>query len=473
MKVRSETLILQLPESVSAMKEPTREGTYATWPKLNVSSPAIDPEASSAAQVDICSTSRGNPQTTATDAVIVESKQQARPEYLFKLPRERGPPCFRTVRTLSCFALLTDCLIFCSAHSRVMDVQVNPKVAASCAFMLRYLDDQSRSPPPCIFMFLGHLPPLTVSERPKRDYERYKQPGFYQSRTAILRWLTAPRSLSELSALIRRPCACSHEERSGSIHEEGVDVFRSSGRPRPFNFLFEIFLDIIGPALIGAWRPEYTFMRPHRLLREMRRAWPSTYSDILPRGPEQTVRGLLYWLKADWEIGFDTRLVLLVTRSIARFTYFLTLPYIVTSRAFIYDGFIRPVEAACTDLQSYRRGRPPNSTHSHAINLLTTDLNILSEMVYTMADRPQRYEMTTFCAQQLLVALNHGWEALCSLDPTNAPKLPRAIQSYAAQGMIVFQSFPELDTTDLTPAFVAMVQRALEPTAGSVWPARD
>jgi hypothetical protein len=346
-----------------------------------------------------------------------------------------------------------------------MEAQVNPETAASCAFMLQHLDDQSRSPPQCIFMFLGYLPPLTVSERPKRDYERYKQPGFYQSRTAILRWLTAPRSLSELSALIRRPCACSHEERSGSIHEEGVDVFRSSGRPRPFNFLFEIFLDIIGPALIGAWRGECTFMRPRQLLREMQRAWPSTYSDILPRGPEQTVRGLLYWLKADWEVAFDTRLVLLAIRSIAHFTYSLTLPYIVTSRTFIYDGFIRPVEAACAKLQSYRRGIPHTAAHSQAITLLTTDLNILSEIGYTVADRPQRDEMTTFCAQQLLVTCNHGFEALYPLDPTDAPKL-QPWQSYLALGVLVFQSFPELDTSCLAPTFVDMLKR---PSRSGPW----
>jgi hypothetical protein len=121
--------------------------------------------------------------------------------------------------------------------------------------------------------------------------------------------------------------------------------------------------------------------------------WPNNAYQLLPHGPEDTVRGLLCWLAIDvgatakWAslLGYF-RVLLVLTRP-------LTLPYMVTSPARVLSGIIATLDREFGHMTTYMQAGYDSTQQERTITALSTCARFLGDVAYA-ADKVQRQELT-------------------------------------------------------------------------------
>jgi hypothetical protein len=223
--------------------------------------------------------------------------------------------------------------------------------------------------------------------------------------SAAMQFLCAPRSRRERTVMLMKSCRCPYSQRSGQEHknmEALVSTAPLLRRLPPLVFverllkLVEAACDVRFAAIHGRT------MRIDRIRK--RKTWPRSIEEILPYGPEDTVRGLLGWLPSETcYYGADPASVLRMVHLILRFTRPLTLPYVLTSHTFISKGIQAPLANACKTLESSRRDpeQPDYSAEQEAYDVMLAVMNVMDDLVMLWTDEAQYHTLMGHRADQL------------------------------------------------------------------------
>jgi hypothetical protein len=156
--------------------------------------------------------------------------------------------------------------------------------------------------------------------------------------TRALWFFSAPRSDDEIERLLRTPCTCPPVKKYDPSHVTVDEQIRRWKWKSPVQMVLNRFLMHLSAAMQE--RP----LRARKFLPHISRighlgVWPDTLEQILPHGPEDTIRGLAHWFKAD--IGDINRAILLqVIDRLYAYTSPKTIPHMVTTSALISHGVV-------------------------------------------------------------------------------------------------------------------------------------
>jgi hypothetical protein len=261
--------------------------------------------------------------------------------------------------------------------------------------------------------------------------------------SAAVQFLCTPRSRRERTAMLMKPCWCPYSQRSGQGHKHGDTLVSSAPLSRRLPSL--VFVDRLLKLVEAACDVRFAAMhgRTMRVDRiRKRKTWPRSIGDILPYGPENTVRGLLGWLAPETGYcGADPASVLRIVHLILRFIRPPTLPYILTSHAFISNGIQASLEYACDILESSRRDpeQPDHSAEQEAYDAILAVLDVMNDLVVFWTDEVQHrtlaengaYQLMTLCtrARDLPIWCNNNHsEVVCTLNANRIEGLSAAMR---------------------------------------------
>jgi hypothetical protein len=196
---------------------------------------------------------------------------------------------------------------------------------------------------PCVVLILGHLdfvnPLVSADPDAAEEGGTGDQPEFNLLRAAIARWLTAPRTLPQLRKHLSSSCSC---PQPGMGYLVGGRAVFDSEYHHPFPILLEALLRIYWRSILAAVLKQPKNIRfdqhANRIL------WPTHLEQMLPHGPEDSMRGLLSWLRLDLGSHIARDIVHSV-EVILRGSGALTLPSVITSDLLIPRGVITIMES--------------------------------------------------------------------------------------------------------------------------------
>jgi hypothetical protein len=166
--------------------------------------------------------------------------------------------------------------------------------------------------------------------------------------TAIIRFLSLPRSCSEILAVLKTSCFCDEETRVGRLHRAGEaryapfkDVYRTA-----FVWTTHELFRILEFALAPAREMNFKLWRVQRRTREAqmrggRSPWPQSSSQLLPHGPEDTFGGLIAWFAIAQDRQLLTALFEVLHAYLAQCP--MVVPFIVNS-SIVAEGLVRFVD---------------------------------------------------------------------------------------------------------------------------------
>jgi hypothetical protein len=143
-----------------------------------------------------------------------------------------------------------------------------------------------------------------------------------------------------MERLLHASCTCPALVKRDPKHIWAQYVVEQEVRRGPCTLPFLlVFNRIITDISDAAERPLGGGYSPHLHPIGYLDVWPQTLSQILPHGPEDTVRGLVNWLKTDIGVYNRDVLVRMVDRVYA-YTSQKTLPHMIVSKTFIARGVV-------------------------------------------------------------------------------------------------------------------------------------
>jgi hypothetical protein len=184
-------------------------------------------------------------------------------------------------------------------------------------------------PSACPFVLLG----AAYSIRDMSEFVEDVPEDIDQLCTLGVKWLTMPRITKEIQTMATLRCDCPSEKRVDEVHEYGIGALSWKDEYHPLIFALMLFFMYKMKKIGQTLGPQRRGRKPALYEINLRKDWPHRIEDILPYGPDDTIRGLLAWLKADLssELAGALLEVVHVLLSLCNFSI---LPPIVSSRHF-------------------------------------------------------------------------------------------------------------------------------------------
>jgi hypothetical protein len=300
---------------------------------------------------------------------------------------------------------------------------------------------------PCVVLILGHLdfvnPLVSADPDAAEEGGTGDQPEFNLLRAAIARWLTAPRTLPQLRKHLSSSCSC---PQPGMGHLVGGRAVFDSEYHHPFPILLEALLRIYWRSILAAVLKQPKNIRfdqhANRIL------WPTHLEQMLPHGPEDSMRGLLSWLRLDLGSHIARDIVHSV-EVILRGSGALTLPSVITSDLLIPRGVITIIEYSCqimdTNLQRVIRTMPAQDL---ALNALW-GVSCLWNTIVHRCDVVERKRLTREpYASQLLSIFDR---CIRSIRASTANRERETVDFFSRQAWKILEDFPHLMNPRLSP----------------------
>jgi hypothetical protein len=228
----------------------------------------------------------------------------------------------------------------------------------------------------------------------------------YDVQSQCFAWITQPRSRAELDALVNTECACTAAERKSPFHVRVQTQFQKIltehlFEQQPFSFLVEIFLWAMSLFLEA---PE---VRPLQMKQLDRRArWPSSISDMLPHGAEDTTRSLIYLLELDLNTGARNKVMYALDMVMIAF-HPLVMPIIVTSRTLIMKGIIAGIHDDMDRVTSAGHSIKPADVRN-VYQSQSTLLRVVTELISNCATHAQLKAFHVQAPAELLIAYDRA-----------------------------------------------------------------
>jgi hypothetical protein len=166
--------------------------------------------------------------------------------------------------------------------------------------------------------------------------------------TAIIRFLSLPRSCSEILAVTKISCSCDEKMRVGRLHRAGearYAPFKEMYRTASVWTTHELFR-ILEYALASARGMDFKLWRVQKRWRETqmrggRSPWPQSSSQLLPYGAEDTFGGLIAWFAIAQDRQLLTALFEVLHAYLAQCP--MVVPFLVNS-SIVAEGLVRFVD---------------------------------------------------------------------------------------------------------------------------------
>jgi hypothetical protein len=304
---------------------------------------------------------------------------------------------------------------------------------------------------PCFIMLLSHVVAITPWMSEAHDYLHMPDivDVFSMCFDLSIRWICFPRTTGERDYLMASPCACPSDRRASEAHKTGEEtmstVYLNNCRPC-MAFVLEL-LAAIDSACSNAPDLQRGFVKIARI--SARKTWPTQLDQILPFGPEGTIRGLFSWLSADFGSADQTNIIS-VARMVLHLTRPLTVPYVVTSRNFLSRGILPLIERACilhVNVQARSlAGQDTSQVATKASDIFYIILAAMTQIVMAWMDEPIQQAFLGHSASQLVIAYERAWE-VCIWHSKNSED-PDTWERYMGQiailGEPILRGHPEL-----------------------------
>jgi hypothetical protein len=261
----------------------------------------------------------------------------------------------------------------------------------------------------------------------------------------MVRWTCLPRTPLELAKLCRASlCTCSAKDQALYAHSTGQAIFTDSGHKWPILCLGEVLMYSISISIMK--NPPVQAARVDKVAK--RTLWPTDTKQILPYGPEDTIRGLLCWLdqdigdKASWGALFEYLRVVLI------WTYPLTFPYVLTSHTLIHSGVIPTLNRERGHIAAMQ-GKLKIDDLSRSLLALQACAHLLRQIV-RWANKAQRQELVGSHAQLLLDTIIRFWIGFDEMySYVRADELKHTADGLDVFASCLMQDFPALRTIEL------------------------
>jgi hypothetical protein len=267
---------------------------------------------------------------------------------------------------------------------------------------LRHLDSI-----PCSVMLIGYLAnylhvldPASTGRHPADLDKRILTRAFW--------FFTAPRSDTEMERLLHASCTCSALTTRDPKHIMAQHVLEEEVRSGRYRWPFQlVFLRIFTHIDAAAEHPNRgRGYAPHHIRIGYMDVWPQTLGQILPHGPENTIRGLVNWLKVD--IGHRNReAIVRMINHVSAYTSQKTLPHIITSRIFMSCGVV-PLLAFGAN--------PPQSDLEFAENAIFSTSSALWEIAIHRCNTTHRRVLLESHAVEILRLSDQGIQRLSRMQ---------------------------------------------------------
>jgi hypothetical protein len=294
------------------------------------------------------------------------------------------------------------------SHETVESPEHDPRL--SC---LLFLENELQDPYqdlPCLFILLGYLGLEADPTSPRVPHTDVVFVGAVTAfLTVALRWISAPRTVAEMNYLCHLQCQCPNDLASADeFHARGERLLLQSGRINPFP-LFHFLLSNIVHSWISYHSKDNFSSRDHiSLLTHKRTVWPTRLEHILPHGPEDTLRSLIWWLKSNLGSTNGGTIMQLLLTIIAP-THPITLPFIVASPTFVTHGIIQTLNTLCDWFSGDRTAIPQCYNEDVVVKLLSTCILLARAVLTEWSDEAQRRSLTGKHAAQLLLAYDRAF----------------------------------------------------------------
>jgi hypothetical protein len=276
------------------------------------------------------------------------------------------------------------------------------------AYLATQLEASYQALPECAMRFLSFLSTasaaLTSPDFATRSGATGQEPEFNTLRTAIARWMLKPRTMDQLRQCADAPCTCVDPD---GLHELGQPVFAASKYKTSFPLVLERFIEIYAESLKQAASPTAINIRFDRAAKRM--TWPISLEEMLPYGPEQSIRGLLQWIELDLGPMIAVDMLHALT-TVIRLLGSLVLPYVITAAPILITYGIVPIFEYAAILSQDNSGRSLRGTPVQKVAAVTRSegARILSGIMDRCNDT-QRREMTRGHALRLMVVCNQAY----------------------------------------------------------------
>jgi hypothetical protein len=247
-------------------------------------------------------------------------------------------------------------------------------------------------------------------------YDRYWDLG--------VAWLSMPRTTSEIKVLTALDCSCDTEQHEDPIHTYGTSTFKSQDNTRVpmyciasfwLSFLAQMLVTPAGSARIVAMRDITRW-----------RVWPQSLRQILPYGPEDTIRGLMKWFHADLDGCMITNIGIAMSQIID-----LTYPGVYPS---IYaTTSLCPQIVACmrAAVELFNGGNVTGNDRfwNMCFHMFRATTSLLADIVVEYANEAQRALFLAPHVEEVLKAGSAGYDMLEGLE-ARLRRYPNAPSGY-------------------------------------------
>jgi hypothetical protein len=315
-----------------------------------------------------------------------------------------------------------------------------PQYPAETAPERRNLFKAALKNPKCLWPMIALAQSIVIEPDYAGDgpVARRARRAAYDVQSRCVAWITQPRGRAELDALVNRECTCTAAERKSIWHARVQTQFQKIlndhvFEQRPFFFLVEIFLWPMARFLEG---PEGRPLRMKQLGRRTR--WPSSISDMLPHGAEDTTRSLIYLLELDLNAGARDKVMYALDMLMVVF-HPLVMPTIVTSRTLIMKGVIAGIHDDMDHVTSAGRNIKPGDVRNVYESQFTL-LRVVTELV-SNATHVQRKTFHEQAPAELLIAYDRATKLFPLLQANTSHLRPEHAIPQLAQPDPFFHRF--------------------------------
>jgi hypothetical protein len=224
--------------------------------------------------------------------------------------------------------------------------------------------------------------------------------------TLVIKYLARPRSIKEQNTLLNTTCDCTEDQCADELHVLAVDRMEQASAACDQRPGASWIQGCIGVIDAGDWKGKNSYggdLRPAPLVRGTH--WPRRPDDGLPRGSENTIRGLLSWYRADIKEHVRADLNSFLCNYVKHYGPRL-LPYVVSSHDLLVKGTIDTYRACYMKYCRKRIRTGYLEMDDPAWDEIMNISNLLSLFVHEMPDWCQARVMVSSQASQLLYWCN-------------------------------------------------------------------
>jgi hypothetical protein len=248
---------------------------------------------------------------------------------------------------------------------------------------------------PCIVVVLGYVRQHRAVFSSKSDSENAQAALAHHDEllSSVTRFMAAPRTNEQRLSLAESSCSCSSAERDSGLHALGHRTDQGGAEYLPFKDVINYLLGLVILHLQDGEDPTGE-MRADRIAQRSR--WPKCLDHILPYGAGVTINSLISWVVLR-DMHMHIRIHLLHTvEMIVHYTAPATIPYLVYSKAFMFEGIVYQMEIALRMLSG-------NHELKSAISMLRSSSWLMSYVGLKKCDHSRRvmFFLNNYAAQHL------------------------------------------------------------------------